>query len=279
VSYQPGFPAHPPRIALGPHAVNGAKHPALSAVATGRPAGSPEPSSDESAGGRVALVSGASGGLGLKIVRMLAANGMRVVLASRSIAGGRAAVDLLGDLADRVAVRQLDVNDADSITRLAAWLFRALGRCDVLVNNAAVLLDEDERASTVDPQLVRRTVETNLVGAWQLTQAVVPLMRIHHYGRIVNISSGLGSLASMRADLPAYRVSKCAVNALTRVLADELAGSGILVNACGPGPAGAEVDDGAIGPSASPAVPVWLASLPDDGPTGAFYGESEVIDW
>ncbi|MFD2467884.1 SDR family NAD(P)-dependent oxidoreductase [Amycolatopsis silviterrae] len=257
--------------------MNGAKPPSLPAAATGCYVSLPERSADEPSEDRVALVSGASGGLGLKIVRMLAANGMRVVLASRSIAGGRAAVDLLGDLADRVAVRELDVNDADSIARLAAWLFRALGRCDVLVNNEAVLLDENGGASTADPQLVRRTVETNLIGAWQLTQAVVPLMRIHRYGRIVNISSELGSLASMRADLPAYRVSKCAVNALTRVLADELACSGILVNACGPGPAGDGSD--AIGQSASPAVPVWLASLPDDGPTGSFYGERDVLDW
>ena len=265
-----------------PDAVNGAtRHPGRSAVVTGRFARWPEPPSDEPPGGRVALVSGANRGLGLQIVRMLATNGMRVVLASRSIAGGQAAVELLGDLADRVAVRQLDVNDPDSIARLAAWLLRALGRCDVLVNNAAVLLDEDEGASTVDLALVRRTIETNLMGAWQLTQAVVPLMRTHRYGRIVNISSGLGSLASMRADLPAYRVSKCAVNALTRVLADELADSGILVNACGPDLASVEVDDGggAIGPSASPAIPVWLASLPDDGPTGVFHGEREMIDW
>jgi NAD(P)-dependent dehydrogenase (short-subunit alcohol dehydrogenase family) len=174
-------------------------------------------------------------------------------------------------------VRQLDVNDADSIARLAAWLVRVLGRCDVLVNNAAVLLDEDQGASTVDLELVRRTIETNLLGTWQLTQAVVPFMRTHRYGRIVNISSGFGSLASMRADLPAYRVSKCAVNALTRLLADELAGSGILVNACGPGPAG--TDNGVVGSSASPAVAVWLASLPDDGPTGTFHGEHDVIDW
>jgi NAD(P)-dependent dehydrogenase (short-subunit alcohol dehydrogenase family) len=241
----------------------------------------PSWSSPEPAAGRVALVSGGNRGLGLEIVRMLAQDGMRVVLASRSVEQGQAAVELLGYLADRVAVRHLDVTDADSTARLASWLRRTLGRCDVLMNNAAVLLDEDQGAATVDLELVSRTVETNLIGTWRLTQAIVPLMRAYRYGRIVNISSGLGSIASMRADLPAYRISKCAVNALTRMLAHELADSGILVNACCPGPARVEVRDGrrSIGPSASAETPVWLARLPDDGPTGAFYGERTLIDW
>ncbi|MFC0527558.1 SDR family NAD(P)-dependent oxidoreductase [Phytohabitans kaempferiae] len=228
--------------------------------------------------GHVALVSGGSQGLGLRIVRMLAERGMRVVLASRSAHRGRAAVELLGDLADRVAVRELDIRDPGSVARLASWLDRRLGRCDVLVNNAAVLIDDDrDGVATVDLEVVRSTLETNLLGTWRLTQAIVPLMYARRYGRIVNVSSGLASLAGMRRGLPAYRASKCAVNALTRMLADELASAGILVNACCPGPVHGDPNGARL--SASADAPVWLATLPDDGPTGGFYRGRTPLDW
>jgi len=247
------------------------------------PGDRPARSSPEPADGRVALVSGGNRGLGLQIVRMLAARGMRVVLGSRSVENGRVAVELLGSLSGRVAVRQLDITDGPSVDRLASWLVWRLGRCDVLVNNAAVLIDDDRESATVDLDVVRRTLETNLLGTWRLTQAIVPLMRVGRYGRIVNVSSGLGSLASMRRGLPAYRVSKSGVNALTRMLADELAEDGILVNTCCPDPAYIECSDGdgdgTIRLSASADTPVWLATLPDDGPTGRFYCEREPIDW
>jgi NAD(P)-dependent dehydrogenase (short-subunit alcohol dehydrogenase family) len=235
----------------------------------------------EPAEGRVALVSGANRGLGLQIVWMLAKRGMRVVLASRSVDSGRVAVELLGDLASRVAVRQLDITDPASVERLVSWLGQRLGRCDVLINNAAVLIDDDRGSSTVDLSVVRRTLEIDLLGTWQLTQAIVPLMRARRYGRIVNVSSGLASIATMRRNLPAYRVSKCAVNALTRMLADELADDGILVNACCPGRALVEVTDPADASrsSASADTPVWLATLPDDGPTGGFYRGRALISW
>jgi len=237
-----------------------------------------EMSQSEPAGTRVAVVTGGNRGLGLQIVQMLAERGMRVVLTSRSVDRGRTAVDFLGDLADRVAVRQLDITDPGSISRFASWLRRCLGRCDVLVNNGAVLIDDDATVTGVDLDVVRRTLETNLLGTWRLTQAIAPLMRNCRYGRIVNVSSGLGSLATMRGDLPAYRVSKSAVNSLTRMLADELAGDGILINACCPGRARVEVGEARF-LSASADTPVWLATLPDDGPTGGFYRNRMPIDW
>ncbi len=230
----------------------------------------------------MALVAGGNRGLGLEIVRMLADRGMRVVLASRSVERGRAALDMLGHLADAVVARELDVTDPDSVARLASWLDRRLGRCDVLVNNAAVLIDDDtDSASTIDLGVVRYTLETNLLGAWRLTQAIAPLMRARRYGRIVNISSDLASLASMRQDLPAYRVSKCAVNALTRVFAHELAEDGVLVNACCPGPAqiGFAESPAAARLSLSADTPVWLATLADDGPTGGLYRGRVPLDW
>jgi NAD(P)-dependent dehydrogenase (short-subunit alcohol dehydrogenase family) len=229
---------------------------------------------------QVAVVSGGNRGLGLQVVRMLAGRGMRVVLGSRSVEHGRDALELLGGLADRIAVRQLDVTDDASVAQLASWLHRRLGRCDVLVNNAAVLLDEDRDSAAADLDLVRRTLETNLFGTWRLTQAIVPLMRAGRYGRIVNVSSRLALLAALRRDHPAYRVSTVALTALTRMLADELAEDGILVNACCPARTGRMVGDAGIVTSwASADTQVWLATLPDDGPTGGFYSGRGHLDW
>jgi NAD(P)-dependent dehydrogenase (short-subunit alcohol dehydrogenase family) len=171
---------------------------------------------------RVALVSGGNCGLGLQIVRGLAEQRMRVVLGSRSARSGQDAIDLLGPLADRVAVRQLDVTDPASIARLAAWLELRLGRCDVLINNTAILFDDDHD-TTMDLDAVCHGLEANLLGAWRLTAAIAPLMRGRGYGRVVNVSSGLGG---------AGRLANGGVNALTVMLADELSEQGIQVKVC-----------------------------------------------
>lgn len=230
---------------------------------------------------RVAVVTGGNRGLGLSLVRALAQRGMRVVLVTRSLDRGLAALDRLGDLADQVAVRQLDVTDQDSVARLASWLDRQLGRCDALINNAAVLIDDERGSLDVDLDVVRRTLETNLLGTWRLVQAITPLMHRHHYGRIVNISSELGSLNSMGRGLPAYRISQTAINALTRIFAADLANDGILVNACCPGPPEVKIADSRdrveFTPSADTAV--WLATLPSDGPTGGFFRSDKTIEW
>jgi NAD(P)-dependent dehydrogenase (short-subunit alcohol dehydrogenase family) len=219
---------------------------------------------------RVAVVSGANRGLGLELVRRLAELNMRVVLTSRTVERGQAAIERLGGgLADRVAVRQLDIGDAASVARLVTWLDRRLGRCDVLVNNASVLLDDDQDPASVELELVRRTLETNVLGMWRLIQGIVPLMRRGRYGRIVNISC---ALVNMPSGASAYRVSKSAVNALTHALADELAADRILVNACCP-TLRVDPPNGhtAMRHSMSADTPLWLATLPDDGPTGGFW--------
>jgi NAD(P)-dependent dehydrogenase (short-subunit alcohol dehydrogenase family) len=230
---------------------------------------------------RVAVVTGGSRGLGLALVRALAQQSMRVVMATRSPDRGRSALDLLGDLADRISVRRVDITDPESVARLAAWLDRQLGRCDALINNAAVLIDDDRGALDVDLDVVRRTLETNLLGTWRVTQAVAPLMRRHRYGRIVNVSSELGSLNSIGPGLPAYRISHTAINALSRIMAGELAHDGILVNACCPGPSELSVADSgdAVEFRPSEATAVWLATLPDDGPTGGFFRDGRTIEW
>jgi NAD(P)-dependent dehydrogenase (short-subunit alcohol dehydrogenase family) len=202
-------------------------------------------------------------------VRDLAARGFTVLQGARDPAGAPA-VD--GDVR---AVR-LDVTDPGSVAALAA----SLDRADVLVNNAAIHYDTWNRAATTDLDLVREAMETNLYGAWALAQALLPQLRRSGHGRIVNVSSGAGSLSSMGGGTPAYHVSKAALNAFTRTLAGELRGDGILVNAVCPGwvatdmggAGGRPVEEGA-------ASVVWAALLPDDGPSGGFFRDGEPVAW
>jgi NAD(P)-dependent dehydrogenase (short-subunit alcohol dehydrogenase family) len=182
--------------------------------------------------GRVALVSGANRGIGREIVRQLTERGITTILGSRDEEKGRAAAEgMYGD----VRVRQLDVTDEKGIAQLARDVEEEFGRLDVLVNNAGIFIDRGQHGVDAELDVVRETLEMNLFGTWRLCEAFVPLMQRNRYGRIVNVSSGMGALSDMGGGSPAYRVSKTSLNALTRILASELRGTGLLVNAVCPG--------------------------------------------
>jgi NAD(P)-dependent dehydrogenase (short-subunit alcohol dehydrogenase family) len=226
----------------------------------------------------VAVVTGANRGIGLEVCRQLADEGYRVVLGSRDLDKGRAAA--AGLHTDAVVAGQLDVTDDDSVLAAASWLADRFGRCDVVVNNAAIDYDTWERAESADLDVVREAMETNLYGAWRTTLAFLPLLRAAPHGRIVNVSSGGGSLADMGAGTPAYSVSKAALNALTRILAAELRSSRILVNAVCPGWVATDMGGPGGRPVAAGAASVvWGVTLPDDGPTGGFFRDGRPVRW
>lgn len=221
---------------------------------------------------RTALVTGGNRGIGFEVCRGLAARGHRVWLGARDLAKGEAAARRLGG---GVRAVPLDVADPEA----PAHAFAAIGPVDVLVNNAAVHYDDHQRALAVDWAILQEALATNFVGAWRMIAAFAPAMRERRFGRIVNVSSEAGSLAGMGVSPPAYSTSKAALNALTRILAAELAGSGVLVNAVCPGWTATEMGGGGRPVPDGAAGVVWAATLPDDGPSGGFFRDGQPLDW
>jgi NAD(P)-dependent dehydrogenase (short-subunit alcohol dehydrogenase family) len=228
--------------------------------------------------GRVALVSGGNRGIGLEVCRQLAERGITVVMGSRDAEQGREAA---AELPEGVVVHQLDVADPESVERLARSVEEEFGRLDVLVNNAAISNDEGQSGVDADLGRVKEALEANLFGAWRLCEVAIPMMRRNGYGRIVNVSTGLASLEDMGGGSPGYRVSKTALNVLTRILASELRGSGILVNAVNPG--WVQTDMGGSGATRTveegAEALVWAATLPNNGPNGGFFRGREPVAW
>ena len=247
----------------------------------------PRPSPPAPAGGHpAALVTGAAKGLGLEVARGLSTRGFTTFVGARDpLRGQDAASALAADTGGDVRFVRLDVTDEASVAEAAATIGAEAGRLDVLVNNAGVLLDEGGSVTTLDAATLRATLETNALGALRVTQACLPLLRRSAHPRIVNVSSTAGSIADMAAGdgwrAPAYRVSKAALNAVTALLASELRKDRFLVNACCPGWLRTDMGGPAATLSAAQGAdtPLWLATLPDDGPTGGFFSERAPHPW
>jgi NAD(P)-dependent dehydrogenase (short-subunit alcohol dehydrogenase family) len=209
---------------------------------------------------RVALVTGSTRGIGREVARQLAARGDEVIVVGRKI---------------------VDVGDEVSVDAMAVRVEREFGRLDVLVNNAAILLDEGKSIVDVEPRELEETFRVNVLGPFLMTKRFAPLLRKSGHGRVVNVSSGAGQLSSMTSYAPSYSTSKAALNAITILFANALRGDGVLVNCADPG--WVRTDMG--GPAAPRSVEqgadtiVWLATLADGGPTGGFFRDRKKIAW
>lgn len=237
---------------------------------------------------RVAIVTGANRGLGLATSKELAGMGYKVILTARHTSQGREKTEELKEKGLDVSFYHLDVNDSNSIGGLYEYVLNDFGRCDVLINNAGVLIDKVDYVGEDlfehlrhDKNNIAQTLDTNIIGPYLLCEAFGPIMRKQRYGRIVNISSSMGQLSEMQEGFAAYRISKAGVNAVTRIFSAVYKGHNVLVNSICPGwvktdmggpNAQREIDEGISGI-------IWAATLPDGGPTGGFFRDKHPIPW
>lgn len=229
---------------------------------------------------KIALVTGSNKGIGFEICRQLAKNDVQVILSSPDPDLGLEACNILKEENLNPDYHQLDVTDEESIQNIVDYIETKYGHLDILVNNAGILLDRGSVLST-DINTIRLTMETNVYGPLLLTQKIIPLMEKNNYGRIVNISSGMGQLYDMNGGVTAYRLSKVSINALTRIFADELKGTNILVNTMCPGWVRTDMGgpDATRSPEEGADTAIWLALLPDDGPSGKFFRDRQEFPW
>lgn len=232
----------------------------------------------------VALITGASRGLGFEIARQIGKRGVHVIVGARDPRKGLAAVEELESkdiTADTVVI---EVTDGASIRAAYDWVAANHECLDILVNNAGILNDFGVKASSLLLTDLRASFETNFFGAFETTQIFLPLIRKARAGRIVNISSDLASLEAMcdpehpQYDVYAagYQASKCALNVLTRQFAKELAATAIKVNSASPGLCRTDMggENAPLSVAEGAATAVWLATLEDDGPSGGFFSST-----
>lgn len=229
----------------------------------------------------LAVVTGANRGIGFETCRQLAKFGIQTILTSRDESKGRKATETLSREGIELTYHQLDVADLGSISILKSYVMDRYQRCDILVNNAGVFLDRGMSILEVPLDTLEKTIETNFLGALNMCRAFIPIMRDQNYGRIVNVSSAMGSITRMGGYSSAYKLSKLLMNGMTRISADELRGTNIKINTMAPGWVRSDMG----GPSAPRSLSqgadtiIWLATLPDDGPTGGFFENRNPTAW
>ena len=235
---------------------------------------------------RIVLVTGGNRGIGLGVVRHVVAAGDIALLGARNVEQAREEADATDQAAaaaghrGHVEVVPLDVTDPETIKHAVHQVDERHGRLDALVNNAAIHYDTWQGGIDTELGVVEEAFQTNVLGAWRVTQAFLPLLRRSDHPRLVNVSSQAGSLASMGSGSPAYSVTKAALNALTRVLADELRTDGVLVNAVCPGWTTTDMGGSGGRPVLEGAASVmWAVDRPDDGPTGGFFRDGQPLPW
>jgi NAD(P)-dependent dehydrogenase (short-subunit alcohol dehydrogenase family) len=238
---------------------------------------------------RIALVTGANKGIGLEVGRQLASSGCTVLLGARNLAlGEEAAAKLRGEGLD-VRCLAIDLDDQTTIAAAAEQIDTDFGHLDILVNNAGIAAEGDGPPSTSSLNAIEREFRVNFLGTVSVTQAMLPILRKAQSARIVNVSSGLGSI-TRHAD-PAspysgfryfgYSASKAALNMFTAQLASELRSTQVKVNSAEPGYTATDLNQhrGTQTVAQGAAEPIRLALLPDDGPTGTFSDRNGIVPW
>lgn len=238
---------------------------------------------------KIALVTGANKGIGLEIARQLAEADVAVVMGVRDLRRGQNAANALAETGLTVEAIEIDLNDETTIAAAAAQLAARHGRLDILVNNAGIVDAEDGPPSTATLGAARRLMETNFLGTLAVTQAMLPLLRQSSSGRIVNLSTTLGSLAIngdptspyYEARLIGYNASKAALNMLTVQLAAELKGTPIVVNSVAPGYVRTDLTggNGFMSPAEGARLPVKYALLGPDAVSGRFVEPQGDAPW
>jgi NAD(P)-dependent dehydrogenase (short-subunit alcohol dehydrogenase family) len=238
---------------------------------------------------KIALVTGANNGIGYETAWSLASQGITVLIGARDEQRGEeAAAKLRAEGLDAQFLR-LDINDQTTHKAARSFIEDNFGRLDILINNAAIALDMNQKPSEVDMQTIRKTFDTNFFGVISLTQALLPLIRKSDAGRIVNVSSGLGSLTQNSdpgwefypVKLLAYNSSKTALNAFTVMLAHELKDTAIKVNSADPGFTATDMNNhrGHKTVEQGASVIIQLATLPAGGATGSYFDDRGVLPW
>jgi NAD(P)-dependent dehydrogenase (short-subunit alcohol dehydrogenase family) len=233
---------------------------------------------------KIALVTGANRGIGFETCRQLGQRGFRVVLTSRNHILGAKAAEILRHEGLEIVFHQLDVTAQDQVSRVRDLVVQEYDSLDVLINNAGVSLDGGASVFDVAETVFEETLAVNFYGPMRMTRAFIPTMKRNDYGRVVNVSSALGSLEAM-GNLPgqtaAYRVSKAALNALTRLMAGGVKEYNIKINAVCPGWVRTRMGGSRAPREVAVGVDtiVWLATLPASGPTGGFFKDRKRHPW
>ena len=240
---------------------------------------------------KIALITGANKGIGFEIARQLGTQGIIILAGVRDQERGEAAVQKLRAASIDACAIQLDVTSQATIDEAAAFIDKRYGKLDILVNNAGISVREGGMLpSELAIENARETFDTNVFGVFAVTKAMLPLLRRSEAGRIVNMSSEMGSLTvnsdptSFAANMPptlAYNASKTALNALTVFFAKELRNTHIKINSVSPGYVATDLNghSGFLTPEQGAKIPVAFATLSADGPTGGFFGENGAIAW
>ena len=238
---------------------------------------------------RIALITGANKGIGLQVARELALLGHTVLIGARSKARGTEVETKFNEEGLRAVFVPIDVTDHHTIEAAANLIGERFGRLDVLINNAGIALDAGKPPSQVSMEALRKTFETNVFGAFAVLQAMLPLLRKSEAGRVVNMSSGLGSLTQnsdpnyefAHVKLLAYNSSKTTINAFTVQIAYELKDTSIKVNSADPGFTATDLNNhsGTRTVEQAARIVVRLATLPESGPTGGFFDENGQVPW